>query len=163
MRLPCPPPTLFITSIKTYVLACTQKNTYKASKWTAMRAYEQTACTLVGCFTHVRRKFTEVKKAQRKKKRQVRQKMANPLLDKSAPHIPPKTVLGKPSPTISGCGGPMLIHYIEHDHPTTDNNRAERTIKPLLSAGRTGCLAILKTTQMPDLVETVKANGLHSF
>jgi transposase len=166
-------------------------------------AYEQTAATLVGCFAHARRKFTDAKKAQpkgksgkadmalamiqklyrieteikgktAKEKRQARQETAKPLLDKykdwldkSALHIPPKSVLGK-AIAYNLRQWPKLIRYIEDGNLNIDNNRAERAIKPfvigrknwLFSNTENGANA---SAVLYSLVETAKANGLIPF
>jgi transposase len=81
---------------------------------------------------------TKIKGETPKDKYRIPQAEALPLLtqfkvwlDKTAPHVPPKTAQGK-AIGYSLNQWPKLIRYIEDGNLNIDNNRAERAIKPFV-------------------------------
>lgn len=103
-----------------------------------------------------------------------RQQEANPLLyefkvwlDKSAPQVPPQSLLGK-ALTYSLNQWSKLVRYLEHGDLSIDNNRAERAIKPFVIGRKNWMLANTRSgarasALLYSLVETAKANGLIPF
>ncbi len=103
-----------------------------------------------------------------------RQQEAKPLLaefkawlDKSAPQVPPESLLGK-ALHYSLNQWPKLERYLEHGELSIDNNRAERAIKPFVIGRKNWMLANTRSgarasAVLYSLVETAKANGLIAF
>ena len=108
------------------------------------------------------------------KRQQIRQEQAKPILDKieswlqkSLPHVPPKTALGKALQYLHN-QWPRLIRYVENGHYPIDNNRAENAIRPfaigrknwLFSASIAGAKA---SANLYSLIETAKANKVEPY
>ncbi|MBU0499900.1 MAG: IS66 family transposase [Gammaproteobacteria bacterium] len=100
----------------------------------------------------------------------LRQQKARPILDdlkawldKSLPHVPPKSAIGNALHYLNN-QWPYLIRYLEDGRLPIDNNLAERAIRPfvigrknwLFSATPAGAHASAK---LYSLIETAKANG----
>ena len=157
----------------------------------------------MGCMAHARRKFTDIIKAQGKKRKKngsadvaiayfsklyaieneakeknyspeqiykLRQEEAKPILEechawllKRAPHVPPKSLLGK---AISYCldQWPRLTVYLEDGRLSIDNNATENAIRPFV-LGRKNWLfsgtpeGAEASATLFSLLETAKANG----
>jgi len=103
-----------------------------------------------------------------------RQQQAKPLLDqfkawldKSALHVPPKSLLGKAIHYTLGQWH-KLVRYVDDGRLNIDNNRAERAIKPFV-IGRKNWMfnntenGATASAALYSLVETAKANGLVPF
>ncbi len=103
-----------------------------------------------------------------------RQQHARPLLDefkiwldKSAPHNPPQTAIGK-AIAYSLNQWPKLIRYIENGNLSIDNNRAERAVKPFVIGRKNWMFSNTKNGAQASAIlysicETAKANGLIPF
>lgn len=104
----------------------------------------------------------------------IRQTQARPIIDKirqwmekSVPHIPPQTVLGKALFYLQH-QWPHLVRYLEHGQYPIDNNAAENAIRPfvvgrknwLFSASQNGATA---SANLYSLIETTKANNLEPY
>jgi transposase len=104
----------------------------------------------------------------------LRQMQAQPILDelrqwleKSVPHTPPQTLLGKALFYLQH-QWPHLIRYVDDGHYPIDNNAAENAIRPfvigrknwLFSASQSGAMA---SANLYSLIETAKANGLEPY
>ena len=104
-------------------------------------------------------------------KRIARQQQSQPIidklkiwLDKSLPHVPPQTAIGKALHYLEH-QWPRLIGYLENGAYPIDNNPAENAIRPfvigrknwLFSASQAGAKA---SANLYSLIETAKANGL---
>lgn len=105
---------------------------------------------------------------------QLRQQQAKPILeelktwlDKSLPHAPPKSAIGKALHYLHNQWA-YLMRYLEDGRLPIDNNAAERAIRPfvigrknwLFSATPKGAQASAK---LYSLIETAKANGHEPF
>jgi transposase len=104
----------------------------------------------------------------------IRQCQAKPIIDKikrwlekSLPHVPPKTALGKALHYLHQ-QWPRLIGYVENGAYPIDNNPAENAIRPfvigrknwLFSNSQAGAKA---SANLYSLIETAKANGLNPY
>jgi transposase len=103
-----------------------------------------------------------------------RKKSAQPILDefkgwldRKAPHVPPKSLLGKAvNYTLRQWG--RLVAYIDHGYLTPDNNLAENAIRPFV-VGRKNWLfsgtpaGASASAAIYSLIETAKANGLEPY
>ena len=108
------------------------------------------------------------------KRYEARQEHAKPALkklhqwlEKSLPHTPPKTAMGKALGYLHN-QWPRLIAYVENGEYPIDNNRAENAIRPfvvgrknwLFSASAKGATA---SANVYSLIETAKANDLNLY
>lgn len=108
------------------------------------------------------------------KRYSVRQQQGKPVVDKihqwlnkSLPHVPPKTALGKALHYLHH-QWPRLVRYLEHGAYPIDNNRAENAIRPftigrknwLFANSQAGAKA---SANLYSLIETAKANGLNPY
>jgi hypothetical protein len=104
----------------------------------------------------------------------IRDTQARPIVDKirqwmekSVPHTPPKTLLGKALFYLQH-QWPHLIRYLEDGRYPINNNAAENTIRPfvvgrknwLFSASPSGATA---SANLYSLIETAKANGIEPY
>lgn len=104
----------------------------------------------------------------------LRQTQAQPILDKlrqwlerSVPHTPPQTLLGKALYYLPH-QWPHLIRYIDDGEYPIDNNAAENAIRPfvigrknwLFSASQSGAVA---SANLYSLIETAKANDREPY
>jgi transposase len=104
----------------------------------------------------------------------IRQQQSKPIIDKikawlekSLPHVPPKTALGKALHYLQQ-QWPRLTGYLEDGHYPIDNNAAENAIRPfvigrknwLFSHSQAGAKA---SANLYSLIETAKANGLNPY
>ena len=112
-----------------------------------------------------------LKEAQPEARYEARQHQAKPVLDqlrnwldKTLPHTPPKTALGKALSYLDN-QWPRLVGYLEDGRYPIDNNRAENAIRPfvigrknwLFSQSMRGAQA---SANLYGLIETAKANGI---
>lgn len=167
------------------------------------KACDTYGITRLGCWAHARRKFKEAQALQKKgktgksdqalayinklyaieknikddppdKRRQVRQEMAVPIieklnawLDKSLVAVAPKTKLGEALVYLKNQWD-RLIGYLEDGHYPIDNNAAERAIRPfaigrknwMFSKSQAGAKS---SANLYSLVETAKANELNAY
>ena len=104
----------------------------------------------------------------------IRQQQAEPIikqiniwLDKSLPHVPPKTALGKALQYLHN-QWPRLIGYLENGAYPIDNNLAENAIRPF-AVGRKNWLfansqaGAKASANLYSLIQTAKANGLNPY
>ena len=104
----------------------------------------------------------------------IRQKQAGPVieklqrwLEKSLPHVPPKTVLGKALAYLHQ-QWPRLVGYLDDGRYPIDNNLAENAIRPfaigrknwLFANSQAGARA---SANLYSLIETAKTNGLNPY
>ena len=105
---------------------------------------------------------------------QVRQQQAKPIIDKidqwrqkSLPHVPPKTALGK-ALTYLHNQWDRLIGYLDDGHYPIDNNLAENAIRPF-AIGRKNWLfanspaGAKASANLYSLIQTAKANNLNPY
>jgi transposase len=103
-----------------------------------------------------------------------RQQRAIPLLDqlktwleKSAMHVPPKSLLGK-AIHYTLRQWPKLVRYVDDGRLNIDNNRAERAIKPFVIGRKNWMFSNTEngasaSATLYSLVESAKANGVVPF
>lgn len=104
----------------------------------------------------------------------IRQQQAKPIIDKiekwlqkSLPHVPPKTVLGKALQYLHN-QWERLIGYLDDGTYPIDNNLAENAIRPfaigrknwLFANSQAGARA---SANLYSLIQTAKANGLNPY
>lgn len=104
----------------------------------------------------------------------LRRTQAQPIIDKirqwmekSVPHTPPQTLLGKALFYLQH-QWPHLIRYLDDGHYPIDNNAAENAIRPfvvgrknwLFSASQSGATA---SANLYSVIETAKANGIEPY
>ena len=107
-------------------------------------------------------------------RKNVRQQQAKPIIDKirawlekSLPHVPPKTALGKALQYLH-TQWPRLIAYLDDGAYPIDNNLAENKIRPF-AVGRKNWLfansqaGAHASANLYSLIQTAKANGLNPF
>jgi transposase len=109
-----------------------------------------------------------------KERHAIRHAQARPIIDKirqwmekSVPHTPPQTLLGKALFYLQH-QWPHLIRYLEDGLYPIDNNAAENAIRPfvvgrknwLFSASQSGATA---SANLYSLIETAKANGIEPY
>ncbi|MDH5232362.1 MAG: IS66 family transposase [Gammaproteobacteria bacterium] len=117
---------------------------------------------------------TEHKDATSEQKLKIRQEHAKPIIDqfktwleKSVPHVPPKTQTGKAIHyTLKQWS--KLIVFLDHGIVPLDNNRAENAIRPfvigrknwIFSTSQRGAKA---SANIYSLIQTAKANEIEPF
>lgn len=104
----------------------------------------------------------------------IRQQESQPILDKikrwldkSLPHVPPKTALGKALHYLHN-QWPRLMGYVTHGDYPIDNNPAENAIRPFVIGRKNWLFAVSPkgasaSANLYSLIETAKANGLEPF
>ena len=107
-------------------------------------------------------------------RRTIRDAQARPIIDKiwqwmekSVPHTPPQTLLGKALHYLQH-QWPHLIRYLDDGQYPIDNNAAENAIRPfvvgrknwLFSASQSGATA---SANLYSLIETAKANDIEPY
>ncbi|MDZ7749928.1 MAG: IS66 family transposase [Halofilum sp. (in: g-proteobacteria)] len=107
-------------------------------------------------------------------RRRQRQRRAGPILERirdrlerTAPRVPPKSLLGK-AITYARKQWPQLVRYIEHGETAIDNNTAERAIKPFVIGRKNWLFAntpggARASANLYGLIETAKANAIDPY
>ena len=108
------------------------------------------------------------------KRKEARQQQAKPIMDKietwlqkSLPHVPPKTALGKALHYLCNQWD-CLVGYLDDGVYPIDNNLAENAIRPFVVGRKNWLFANSQagakaSANLYSLIQTAKANGLNPY